>query len=140
MREGGGQTLVSHAIHLHQITPDQEMIFPLLCYCQSKQSQQVARWAIDILGIAFGISPYGMRLWAEGMRRAGAQGRGHRGQRGAKEGQRTRGMGGAIREPVPRGRGGRAADAPQGPQRPRKPYPHPTRLHPTPSLADIPFS
>ena len=97
----------------------------------------MARWAIDILGIAFGISPYGRRLVAEGMRGADTEGRGHSRQRGAKGDQRTQGMGGGIGEATQRGRGGRAADAPQGPCRPRKPHPHPTRLHPTPSLADI---
>jgi len=128
---------VSYVLQLHQITPQRKMIFPLLCYCLGEKRPQAAMWTIDFLGFAFGISPYGRRLGAEGMRRAGRGGQGYRGQRGAKGGQRTRGIGGGIGVAMQRGHGGRAADAPQWPQRPRKPHPHPTRLHTTPSLADI---
>ena len=132
---------MSYAIQLHHVTPDQEMIFPLLCYCFGKQWSQVARWAIDFLGFAFGISPYGMRLRAEGMRRAGTGGQGHGGQQGAKEGQRTRGAGGGIDGAMQQGWQARTTDAPQGPQRPRKlPSTHHTRVHPYPSLANIALS
>ena len=83
---------MSYVPHLHQITPENEMIFRLLWCCQREKGLQVARWAIDFLGIAFGILPYNRRLGAEGMRIAGTKGQGHSGQCGAKEGQRTRGL------------------------------------------------
>jgi len=101
------------------------MIFPLLCYCFSGKRLQAARWTIDFLGFAFGISPYGRRWWAEGMRRADTRGRGHRGQRGAKGGQRTQGIEGGIGWAMQRGRGGRAADAPQRHISPAKATPTP---------------
>ena len=94
-------------------------------------------WTIDILGIAFGISPYGMRLGADGMRGADTDGKGHRGQRVAKEGQRTQGIGGGIGVAMQRGHGGRAADAPQrltGAANPIPTPPIPTPPVSTPTL------
>lgn len=128
---------MSYVPQLHQITPENEMIFPLLWYCQREKGLQAGSSAFDILWVRIRDLPYNRRLRAEGMRRAGTNSQGHSGQRGAEEGQRSRGLRDEIRGNRQRGHGSRAADAPQRPQRPRKPYPHPTRLHPTPSLADI---
>lgn len=82
---------------LHEVAPDSIFIFPLLWYCQRKQSQQVARWAQATEGRAGPRMAHGGRGGAEGTRIAGADGQGHSGQRGAKKGQRTQGMGGGIR-------------------------------------------
>jgi hypothetical protein len=88
------------------------------------------------LWFAFGISPYGMRLRADGMRGADARSQGHRGQRGASTSKREHGLLDKIMRAGPRRYRATATDAPQGHCR-LKTGPHPTRLNPTPSLADI---
>lgn len=132
-----GETSMSYVPQLHEITPDFVFIFWLLCYCQTKQRPQVARWTQATEGRAGRRMERGERGGAEGAGRAGTEGRGHSGQRGAKGGQRSRGLRGGISGGAPRGRWATATDAPQVPQRPRRGHPHPTRLGVTPSLANI---
>ena len=121
---------MSYVPHLHQITPQRKMIFPLLCYCLGKKRPQVARCAKVTEGRAGPRMARGRRCGADSTRGADAGDQGHRGQRGAKEGQRTQGIGGGIDGAMQRGRGITAANAPQrliGATMAT----HPTRLHPT---------
>jgi len=67
------------------------------------------------------------------MRGADREGQGHRGQRGAKEGQRTQGIGGGIGGAMQRGHEGRAADAPQR-------HISATGAIPTPPVSTPPFA
>jgi hypothetical protein len=43
---------MSYVVHLHHVTPENEMIFWLLCYCQTEQWSQARSSAFDILWIA----------------------------------------------------------------------------------------
>jgi len=62
---------MSYVAQLHQITPEIEMIFPLLWYCQRKQWAWVARWEKVTEGRAGPRMAHGWRCVTECPRVAG---------------------------------------------------------------------